>query len=125
LIESEPALALLLCDGGQGTGREWARLRQRALDRFAGLLVQGREHFPAAADLPEATEQALLGGVASTVSACIWAGEPQRLPGLAPALTEFVLGPYTGPLSTAVGSSRQRPSDLPAEDRAFLRSAAP
>ena len=107
LIESEPALALLLCDGGQGTGREWARLRQRALDRFAGLLVQGREHFPAAADLPEATEQALLGGVASTVSACIWAGEPQRLLGLAPALTEFVLGPLHG---AAVNGCRLLPA---------------
>jgi AcrR family transcriptional regulator len=67
-----------------------------ALDRFAALLRDGRGACPGAASLPEATERTLVGGVASIVSGCLLAEDPQALPALQPQLVELVLIPYVG-----------------------------
>lgn len=66
------------------------------LDRFAALLRSGRDGFPRAGSLPEATERALVGGVASVVSVHLLMEEPARIPALEPDLAEFVLMPYLG-----------------------------
>lgn len=68
-----------------------------AMDRFAQLLRQGREACPGARALPEATERTLVGGIASIVSGCLLAEDPQALPALEPQLVELVLIPYVGP----------------------------
>jgi AcrR family transcriptional regulator len=67
-----------------------------AMDRFASLLREGRGVYPQADALPEATERALVGGLASIVSGCLLAEDPQALPGLEPELVELVLIPYLG-----------------------------
>lgn len=67
-----------------------------ALDQFAELLREGREHFPAAATLPEATERGLVGGIASIVSSHLLMEDPLAIPKLEAQLVEFVLIPFVG-----------------------------
>jgi AcrR family transcriptional regulator len=66
------------------------------LDVFAALLREGRVHYPVAADMPAATERALVGGVASIVSDRLLSEEPRILLELRPDLVELVLMPYVG-----------------------------
>lgn len=67
-----------------------------ALDQFAELLREGREHFPAAATLPAATERGLVGGIASIVSNHLLMEDPQAIPKLEEQLIEFILIPFMG-----------------------------
>lgn len=67
-----------------------------ALDRFAALLRAGRRRYPRAASLPEATERALVGGVASIVSSHLLVENPQVIPALEGQLVELILVPYLG-----------------------------
>jgi len=67
-----------------------------ALERFAALLREGRRHYPAAAYLPEATERALVGGIASIVSGHLLMEDTEALPLLEPQLVELILIPYLG-----------------------------
>lgn len=74
-----------------------AAARQFAtLDRCAKLLGEGRRHYPEAASLPEATERALVGGIASIVSAHLLMEDPRAIPALQPQLVELLLIPYLG-----------------------------
>jgi AcrR family transcriptional regulator len=67
-----------------------------ALDQFARLLRGGRRHYPDAESLPEATERALVGGIASIVSAHLLMEDPQAIPPEEPQLVELLLIPYLG-----------------------------
>jgi AcrR family transcriptional regulator len=67
-----------------------------ALERFAALLRDGRRLYPRAASLPAPTERALVGGIASIISAHLLAEEADALAGLQPDLVELVLVPYLG-----------------------------
>jgi AcrR family transcriptional regulator len=66
------------------------------LDQFAALLHDGRRHYPAAASLPEATERALVGGIASIVAGHLLMEDPQAIPVLEAQLVELLLIPYLG-----------------------------
>jgi AcrR family transcriptional regulator len=67
-----------------------------AQEDLADLLRQGRRFHPRAEEMPDAVEQALIGGVASIVSARLLTEEPGTLIKLAPQFTEFLLLPYLG-----------------------------
>lgn len=67
-----------------------------AVNRFAALLQDGRGANRRARELPEATERTLVGGIASIVSGCLLAEDPQALRALEPQLVELVLIPYVG-----------------------------
>jgi AcrR family transcriptional regulator len=67
-----------------------------ALDQFAAMLRSGRHLYPAAASLPEATERALVGGIASIVLDRLLDEDPGALLGLEPQLVELLLLPYLG-----------------------------
>lgn len=67
-----------------------------ALDDLADLLRGGRQAYPAAARMPQATERALVGGIASIVSDRLLSEEPQAIADLEPQLAEFLLVPYLG-----------------------------
>lgn len=67
-----------------------------AFDEFATLLRDGRRHYPAAASLPEATERALVGGIASILSGHLLMEDPRAIPALEPQLVELLLIPYLG-----------------------------
>jgi len=66
------------------------------LDQFAALLREGRRSYPAAESLPDATERALVGGIASIVSGHLLMEDPQAIPSLETELVELVLIPYLG-----------------------------
>lgn len=67
-----------------------------AFEEFATLLREGRRHYPDAASLPDATERALIGGIASIVSGHLLMEDPQAIPALEPQLVELLLIPYVG-----------------------------
>ena len=67
-----------------------------ALEALANLLREGRRLYPGAAEMPPATERALVGGVASIISDRLLSEEPRALIDLEPQLTEFLLVPYLG-----------------------------
>ncbi|HYG97095.1 MAG TPA: TetR/AcrR family transcriptional regulator [Solirubrobacterales bacterium] len=67
-----------------------------ALETLADLLRQGRRFYPRAAQMPAATERALVGGVASIVADRLLSEEPHSLADLEPQLVEFLLVPYLG-----------------------------
>lgn len=67
-----------------------------ALDRFAELLREGRRHYPQAASLPEITERAAIGGVASVLSGHLLMEDPQAIPPREGQLVELLLMPYLG-----------------------------
>lgn len=66
------------------------------LDQFAALLRDGRRHFPAASSLPDATERALVGGIASIISGHLLMEDLEAIPALETQLVEIVLIPYLG-----------------------------
>lgn len=80
----------------EATGANFAAAERQfaLLDRFAGLLGRGREVYPQAARMPPTIERALIGGVASIVSAHLLAEEPKALQAAQPELVELLLLPY-------------------------------
>lgn len=82
-------------------------------DFLVGLLRNGREQCPSAAVLPELTERALIGAVASMIGRRLLCGQVESLPALAPQLTHFLLIPYLGTEEAArIAEFTPRPSDL-------------
>lgn len=67
-----------------------------AMSRIVFLLRSGREHYPLAADLPELTEQVLVGGAACLVSSALLSEEHGLLPALESEIVEVLLTPYLG-----------------------------
>jgi len=67
-----------------------------AMARIVFLLRSGREHYPRAAELPDLTEQILVGGAASLISSALLSEESTRLPSLESELVEIILTPYLG-----------------------------
>jgi AcrR family transcriptional regulator len=59
-------------------------------------LQPGRAERPEAADLPESTEDSLLGGLIALTSRSILAGDPAALEQRLPDLVDFALSPYLG-----------------------------
>ena len=65
-------------------------------NHLAALLGAGREHSSQGFPIPQITERALVGGIASIIAARLNDGAPAELPGLEPQLVELVLMPYVG-----------------------------
>ena len=93
----EPATAHLLGTEPPAGERAIARDRQAWVERLAALLAGGRDRRPAdAAELPAATERHLVAGALGIYSEWVAAGDVDRLPELAPELTETLAAPYLG-----------------------------
>ena len=60
-------------------------------------LQTGRAERPEAADLPESTEDSLLGGLLALTARSLLAGDPTALEQRLPDLVDFALSPYLGP----------------------------
>lgn len=67
-----------------------------ALDQYAGLLRDGRRIYPSAASLPEATERALVGGIASMLFDQLLSEDLQAIPAMEAEVVELLLMPYVG-----------------------------
>lgn len=94
-FEAEPDLArLCLVEPLTASPLIAAHFRE-VVAEIAPYLRAGRAERPENAELPESTEESLLGGLVVLTSRQVLAGG-DRLPKLLPDLVEFVLAPYLG-----------------------------
>jgi AcrR family transcriptional regulator len=93
----EPATAHLLGAEPPAGESAIADARSASIERLAGLLASGRELRPVEAPaLPAGTERHLVSGAVAIYAEQVAAGEVERLPELAPVLTEMLAAPYVG-----------------------------
>ena len=96
LFDEEPALAGIALVEGLRAGRGIYDRYQAALESFVGILGKGAPHPQAGSGVPEATDEAVVGGIASLLGRRILAGEAERLNELFPEILEFTLAAYLG-----------------------------
>jgi AcrR family transcriptional regulator len=95
-MHDDPPLASMALVEGLRAGREVYDRYQVAVESFVALLRAGA---PAAIDgdeVPVATDEAVVGGIASLLGHRILIGEGERLFELLPEVVEFTLTPYLG-----------------------------
>lgn len=92
----EPALASITLVEGLRAGRGVYDRYQAALESFVGYLREGAPTTPAGTEVPEATDEAVVGGIASLLGRRVLAGEGEELKDLFPEILEFVLTAYLG-----------------------------
>lgn len=94
---AEPDLArLCLVEPITATPAIATRFRDVVIEDSRAL-KPGRHERPEAAELPDSTEDSLLGGLIALTSRSILAGDADSLEDLQPDLLDFVLSPYLGP----------------------------
>jgi len=96
LFDAEPALASIVLVEGLRAGRGVYDRYQAALESFVAYLREGAPLSPTGAEVPEATAEAVVGGVASMLGRRILAGEGEHLGQLFPESLEFALAAYLG-----------------------------
>jgi AcrR family transcriptional regulator len=96
LLTEEPALAAIVLAEGLRAGRGIYDRYQAAVESFVPLLRDGAPDAPGGGPVPPATDEAVVGGIASLLSRRVIAGETADLTGLVPDVLEFVLTPRLG-----------------------------
>lgn len=96
LFVAEPALASIALVEGLRAGRDVYDRYQAAVESFVGFLREGAPAAPGGEEVPEATDEAVVGGVASMLGRRVFAGEADRLSELFPEILEFTLTAYLG-----------------------------
>jgi AcrR family transcriptional regulator len=96
MLASEPALASIVLVEGLRAGRGVYDSYQGAIESFVTYLRDGAPVSPAGAEVPAATDEAVVGGVASLLGRRVLAGEAEQLAQLFPEILEFVLAAYLG-----------------------------
>ncbi|HEV7770116.1 MAG TPA: TetR/AcrR family transcriptional regulator [Solirubrobacterales bacterium] len=99
-LSEQPALASLILVEGLRAGRGVYDRYQAALEGFVPLLREGAPHALSVEPVPEAMDEAVVGGVASLLGRRVLAGEAQQLDALLPDALEFALTPYLGAAET-------------------------
>lgn len=92
----EPELARLMMIEPTAAGGEIAARHRASMQGLVEILKAGRPEHGGDRPLPEATEEALVGGIVSLVIREIGAGRTERLESLLPDLVELTLAPYVG-----------------------------
>jgi AcrR family transcriptional regulator len=95
-LAAEPALAAILLAEGLRAGRGIYDRYQAAVEGFVPLLREGAPDPPGGAAVPPATDEAVVGGIASLLSRRATAGETEDLAALIPDVLEFALTPHLG-----------------------------
>jgi hypothetical protein len=72
------------------------RSYEESLQSFVSLFRSGRDVSPYGGELPEALEEALIGGVFWILYQRLSLAEAERIEELLPELVEFTLTPYLG-----------------------------
>lgn len=94
---AEPDLArLCLVEPITATPATAVRFREVVIAAVP-YLRRGRAERPDGENLPESTEDSLLGGLLTLTSRAVLAGDSESLGTLLPDLVEFALAPYLGP----------------------------
>jgi hypothetical protein len=96
LFEEEPALAGIALVEGLRAGRDIHDRYQAALESFVGILGEGAPRPRAGSGVPEATDEAVVGGIASLLGRRVLAGEAEQVSELFPEILEFTLAAYLG-----------------------------
>lgn len=96
LFETEPALASIALVEGLRAGRGVYDRYQAALESFVGFLGEGAPRSPDGVEIPAATGEAVVGGIASMLGRRVLAGEAEQLGELFPEILEFALAAYLG-----------------------------
>jgi AcrR family transcriptional regulator len=96
LLAAEPALASIVLVEGLRAGRGIYDRYQAAIESFVGILQEGAPANPGGPGVPEATGEAVVGGVGSMLGRRVLAGEAEQLDQLFPEILEFVLSAYLG-----------------------------
>jgi AcrR family transcriptional regulator len=101
-VAEQPAYArMAMIESLSATPASSARY-DHAMQQFIELL--GR-NVPSGTNLPDTTEETLVGGAAWVLHQKIRRGEAEQAPDLLPELTEFVLSPYHGVANSEPGRS--------------------
>jgi len=95
-LAAQPAQAQLVLVEGLRAGRGVYDLYQGALQGFVPLLREGAPAPAGGEPPPLATDEAVVGGIASLLARRVLAGETERLPEFLPEIAEFALTPYIG-----------------------------
>lgn len=96
LLAAETAQAQLVLVEGLRAGRGVYDRYQVALQSFVPYLRDGAPAPAGGERPPEATDEAVVGGIASLLARRVLAGETKKLPALLPEIAEFALTPYVG-----------------------------
>ncbi len=96
LLASDPPLAGITLVEGLRAGRGIYDRYQAALESFVPLIRDGAPLAPGGGEVPVATDEAVVGGIASLLGRRALTGEIEQLAELAPAVLEFALTPYLG-----------------------------
>lgn len=96
LLTAEPAQAGLVLVEGLRAGRGVYDRYQLALQSFVPYLRDGAAAPAGSEPPPEATDEAVVGGIASLLARRVLAGETTKLGELLPEIAEFALTPYIG-----------------------------
>jgi AcrR family transcriptional regulator len=96
LLIAEPAQASLVLVEGLRAGRGVYERYQVSLQSFVPYLSDGAPSPAAGEAPPAATDEAIVGGIASLLTRRVLAGETTHLRELLPDIAEFALTPYLG-----------------------------
>lgn len=96
LFAAEPALASIVLVEGLRAGRGVYDRYQAAIESFVGYLHEGAPLSPVGTEVPEATGEAVVGGIASLLGRRVLAGDADELGELFPEILEFALAAYLG-----------------------------
>jgi AcrR family transcriptional regulator len=96
VLGSDPALASLVLVEGLRAGRGVYDRYQAALESFVPRLRRGTPEAPQGEQVPDAMDEAVVGGIASLLARRVLAGEAERIDDLLPQVLEFALTPYLG-----------------------------
>jgi len=96
LLAAEPAQTQLVLVEGLRAGRGVYDRYQVALQSFVPYLRDGAPSPPGSTSPPPATDEAVVGGIASLLARRVLAGETKTMPGLLSEIAEFALTPYVG-----------------------------
>lgn len=96
LLAAEPAQAGLVLVEGLRAGRGVYDRYQVAVQSFVPYIREGAPAPAGSEPPPEATDEAIVGGIASLLARRVLAGEATKLDELLPEIAEFALTPYLG-----------------------------
>jgi AcrR family transcriptional regulator len=96
LLAAEPAQAQLVLVEGLRAGRGVYDRYQEGLQSFVPLLREGAPAPAGSEPPPMATDEAVVGGIASLLGRRVLAGETEELSEFLPEIAEFALTPYLG-----------------------------
>ena len=95
-LAGDPALASISLVEGLRAGRGVYDRYQAAVESFVPYLREGAPNTPDGEPVPAATDEAVVGGIASLLGRRVLAGEAEQVDQLLPDVLEFALTPYLG-----------------------------